>query len=581
MIRLNLDSKTVLFQEEIRELVKAFFPGESFQIVKDNDISYYELERTAGREPMDSEPSLTLSILSNSLPLTGRRPEDKSIIKQDLYKTLCSMTGRILPWGNLTGIRPVTLAEPMLYEASSRDPEGRVTEEALFSIRKMLSEKYQIGERKLDLLLDIAMRERESLQRLKEVTGLPARKGWSLYIGIPFCPTRCLYCSFTSNPVSKWESSIPAYLDCLRREIRFCVEEMCGKRGRALQTIYVGGGTPTALPEDALLKLMDIIREECFAHPFSRICEFTVEAGRPDSITKAKLEILRSSGVDRISVNPQSFLQKTLDLIGRRHSVEDVYRSYQLARESGFDNINMDIILGLPGERLPELTETLCRIAGLHPDSLTVHSLSVKRAARLRTEKQEWEGVYRAGADFTLHEEELPGGETLLLTEMERMMMAAEYAAGELSLFPYYLYRQKNMSGNLENVGYSRAGKECLYNILMMGEKHTVMGCGAGSASKVIVFEEDEQVCSAGGYLCQNSERLKSSRIDRGNGQGPEVGEGEEGLRNLTGNRFSSPRICRCDNGKDIRRYMERMDLMLERKGNILSNLPERKGMVF
>ena len=252
-------------------------------------------------------------------------------------------------------------------------------------------------------------------------------------------------------------------------------------------------------------------------------------------MNREKLRILKDAGADRISVNPQSFRQETLDLIGRRHTAEDVRSAFSMARDAGFSDINMDLIMGLPGEGLSEVTETLSETARLAPDSLTVHSLAVKRAARLREEKPLWDQVYRAGADSTLYRESLnerernplcrfPEGEGLsrklcLMSEMERMMKAAEYTASLLGLRPYYLYRQKNMAGNLENVGYAEPGKECLYNILMMEEKHTVIGCGAGSATKRI---------------------LPDGRRER------------------------------CDNGKDIKYYFEKLPELIEKKRRLL-----------
>jgi oxygen-independent coproporphyrinogen-3 oxidase len=423
---------------------------------------------------------------------------------------------------------------------------------------------------------DIALREHRILNRIYDATGRTYKEGWSLYIGIPFCPTRCLYCSFLSNTISAWENRLPEYMNNLRKEIRYTVSEMCGKQKRPLQTIYIGGGTPTALDERWLQELMDMVHEECgFAnvsilnddtsreHDWKNtvtgmpgIVEFTVEAGRPDSITKEKLLILKAAGVDRISVNPQTFNQKTLDLIGRKHSALSVTEKYILAREVGFENINMDIILGLPGEKLPEVTHTLCEIARNRPDSLTVHSLAIKRAARLTLERDFWAGIYRAGDENeimaeTRLQEEAEAGEISPMNslsvipdsdgakektefrypEITRMMMASAYTADILNLKPYYLYRQKNMAGNLENVGYCTEGKECLYNILMMEEKHTVIGCGAGCSSKFVLPSKDGDP--------------------------------------------THKRVERCDNGKDIKSYIEDVDKFIKRKQELFSLIKE------
>lgn len=542
MIKLVLDEKAGSFEQDIRELCKSFYPGEDFEIHTPEGVHLSETtqeeknalktaketkadaavnkkslkHKAAGKQQRVLTPegiknkeeiTLSLEISGESLGLTGKRREDKSRIKAELYGILSAMSGKELPWGDLTGIRPVSLAGPRLSELGEKRKNGIPSLGDIEKVRAELSEEFLLKGEKLDLLMDIAVREQKILHRITEQSGHSYKEGFSLYIGIPFCPTRCLYCSFTSNPIGAWKDRLSSYFDCLRREVRFTMEEMCERQGKYLQTIYIGGGTPTSLDETWLQKLMELVEEECFSHPMARICEYTVEAGRPDSINEEKLRILKRAGVSRISINPQSFEQKTLDLIGRKHTVEQVIDSYLLARRLGFQNINMDIILGLPGERLKEVTHTLCEVAGYKPDSLTVHSLAVKRAARLSLEKDYWNQVYRAGGDSTIYEDGY--------TEMGRMMKAAEYTAGLLNLKPYYLYRQKNMAGNLENVGYSVEGKECLYNILMMEEKHTVVGCGAGTSTKAI---------------------------------------------------FPGNRVERCDNGKDIGNYITNFENFLQKK---------------
>ena len=624
MIRLILDKASESFEQDIRELVQEFYPGEDFEIrttegvhftnttqeeknalkqaKATGEVTEVNKKSTKNRARMAHEVTpegasedkirLTLSIDASEMPLTGVRKDDKSVIKAELYDRLVSMTGKELPWGDLTGIRPVSLVSPMVEAAveknkrsilsSESENEASVTdkspipkkssktaisvmisEEDIMEIKEELRSQYCIKGEKLDLMTDIAVREHQILNRIYEKTGRTYKDGWSLYIGIPFCPTRCLYCSFLSNTIDVWEKRLPEYMDNLRREIRFTVTELCGKQKRPLQTIYIGGGTPTSLDEKWLKTLMDIVHEECMEanvsilndgsgiHDFRNtetsmpgIVEFTVEAGRPDSITREKLEILKNSGVDRISVNPQTFNQKTLDLIGRKHSVESVIEKYLLAREVGFENINMDIILGLPGEKLPEVTHTLCEIARYKPDSLTVHSLAIKRAARLTLERDFWAGVYRAGdeneivAETRLQEEALAsenGGQKLesgcarefRYPEITRMMKASAYTAEVLDLKPYYLYRQKNMAGNLENVGYCEEGKECLYNILMMEEKHTVVGCGAGTSTKAVLPSKDGDP--------------------------------------------THKRVERCDNGKSIQDYLDNIEKFIERKKQLFS----------
>ena len=613
MIRLVLDKTAESFEQDIRELIQEFFPGEDFEIRTEEGVHFTNTTQeeknalkqakatgenaevnkksTKNKAKMASEITpegvqdekirFSFEVSASEMPLTGVRKDDKSVIKAELYETLVSMTGKTLPWGDLTGIRPVSLVSPMVEAAIEKrktesDSVNELTETEIRDIKTALTKEYCIEGEKLDLMTDIALREHRILNRIYDVTGKTYKEGWSLYIGIPFCPTRCLYCSFLSNTISAWEKRLPEYMDNLRKEIRYTVREMCCKHRRPLQTIYIGGGTPTALDEKWLQVLMDMVHEECGSanvsilnnvtsreHDWKNtvtgmpgIVEFTVEAGRPDSITKEKLQILKAAGVDRISVNPQTFNQKTLDLIGRKHSVESVIEKYELAREVGFENINMDIILGLPGEKLPEVTHTLCEIARNKPDSLTVHSLAIKRAARLTLERDFWAGIYRAGDENeimaeTRLQEEAEAGENYSLIrhtgtsvsdvakektkfrypEITRMMMASAYTAEVLNLKPYYLYRQKNMAGNLENVGYSTEGKECLYNILMMEEKHTVIGCGAGCSSKFVLPSKDGDP--------------------------------------------THKRVERCDNGKDIKSYIEDVDKFIKRKEELFSLMKE------
>lgn len=405
--------------------------------------------------------------------LSWERAETKSQLKQLLYQALYQVTGRTLIWGNLTGIRPVKLAAGFL-------DEGMEPDEA----RAHMEEKYYLTPQKSGLCVEIALREREALR------GLDYKNGYSLYVGIPFCPSICMYCSFSSYPLDKWKKRVDGYVEALCREIRAVGQLM---NARTLQTVYIGGGTPTTLEPAQMQKVMESLRESFGLH---HLWEFTVEAGRPDSITREKMEVLRRYPVTRISVNPQTMNQKTLDFIGRRHTVEDIEKAYWLVRDMGFDNVNMDLIAGLPGEGVREVEHTLSRIQKLGPDSLTVHSLAVKRAARLRLFSEE-------------HRE-------LTFENSAAIMNMAEDYARAMGLVPYYLYRQKNMAGNLENTGYARPDKTGLYNILMMGEKQDIVALGSGAASKL---------------LAQEGKVVK-----------------------------------RVENVKDVTQYMERLDEMIERK---------------
>ena len=566
MIQIFLDEALFPFESDIRELCKAFYPGEDFQLHTPEGIRLMETtqeEKNALKRAKEqrsavpvnkkslkrkdtekqnrilteegiSDPSLfrlSLDLRGAGLSFSGKRTKDKSIVKAYLYRILEEKCGRGLPWGDLTGIRPVSLAEKLLEELEEwKEPEENQKKRKEERFYTALEDEYCLEGEKAELLHFLALRERKILQRAEEKSGVKIKDGFSIYIHIPFCPSKCAYCSFLSSPIGPFSDCIPEYLDKISEELDFALYEMGEKRGKTLQSIYIGGGTPTALPPKELEALLLLVEKKLLSSPFSKVLEYTVEAGRPDSLTENKLALLKAHRVDRISINPQTFRQESLDLIGRKHSVESVVERFYEARELGFDNINMDLILGLPSERLSDVEESLRRILELAPENLTVHSLAVKRAARLKTEENKYRGAYQAGA----FSEEFPLNRDFSLsyipswkkresrTEMEWMMLSAMQTAEELSLYPYYLYRQKNMAGNLENIGFSKEGKECLYNIFMMEEKHTVFGVGAGSSSKIL---------------------------------------------------FGNGRLERVDNGKDFRSYMEHFTEYQEKKRKVLEEL--------
>ncbi len=447
----------ITYENDIRALLQSFFPGEEIRCCGCGDEALIDVD------------AICLNVCRSAERFT-----DKSAVKLALYRYLQQLTGRDLPWGTLTGIRPVRIVEMM--EARGLDGEAA---------RSRIRELFAVSEEKLDLMFAIHEREQEVLAGLGGY-----RDGYSIYINIPFCPTRCLYCSFTSNPIELWETRVEEYMEAMRREL-VQVRELCSKK---LQTVYIGGGTPTALSAHELDKLLTMT-EEVFGKektdeehtgtlPRIGVREFTVESGRPDSITAEKLAVMKKHGVDRISINPQTMHQKTLDLIGRRHTVEQTIEAYELARNMGFDNINMDLIMGLPGEDLADVRQTLREIMRLRPDSLTVHALAVKRSSRLSTEGRAW------GADGTGRK----GQDAESGAEAGAMIRLGAETAAALGLEPYYLYRQKNMAGNQDNVGYALPGKESIYNILMMEEKHTVIGVGAGASTKLVNYAWSEEI---------------------------------------------------------------------------------------
>ncbi len=474
------------FEYDLHSLMKAFYPEEEVLVGRDPEAQMkkrleekkrHELRKAGlGKSQAEKEaklqvkpqaPSLFMEIFyteekikvclekegrkkeaESSLSFAGqgeteKRKNKKNCLKRMIYQLLSEESGKELLWGTLKGIRPTKIPMAALEKGSSKA-----------EILREMQKTYLISEEKGRMCIDIAEKEK-CLMDLLDV-----ENGYSLYIGIPFCPTKCLYCSFASDPIAKWESEVGHYLDALRKEMDFAAEAFADKK---LQTIYIGGGTPTSLNADQLQILLHMIEAR---FDLRELVEFTVEGGRPDSLNKEKLQILHDSPVSRISVNPQTMNQKTLDLIGRSHTVEETVSAFWQAREIGFDNINMDLILGLPGEGEKELSHTLDEIKKLAPDSLTVHSLALKRAARLNGEYDRYKelGIYNSDA----------------------FMDKARAAAEEMGLYPYYMYRQKNMAGNLENVGYARPGKEGIYNILIMEEKQSILSLGAGGMTKLI-----------------------------------------------------------------------------------------------
>ncbi len=375
------------------------------------------------------------------------KEDDRYVTARRIYEDLAARTGKRPKWGVLTGIRPVKLAGELRDRASGDDAEDRNRAAGL-----LLQRQYLLHPEKAALATEI-------LQRQEELAGEPEENSFSLYIGIPFCPTRCLYCSFTSNQVG--EEGIRRYMAALEKEIRWAAEAAAAE-GLCPESVYVGGGTPTTPEPELISRMLEAVRG---SFDLSRCREFTVEAGRPDTITGEKLGILKAAGVDRISINPQSMQQRTLDLIGRRHTVEDVRRAFALAKERGFTSINADLIAGLPGEDFEDFEDSLEQILALGADNVTLHTLAVKRASRLK-ERDE---------NFNYKDEEL----------RERMLGHAGRRLRAEGYEPYYLYRQKHTSGNTENIGYCRRGLVSVYNIRIMEEHQSILALGAGGISKV------------------------------------------------------------------------------------------------
>lgn len=483
IIQMNLAT----FEMDVRALAMAFFPGQELQVIIKEE---QELELTNHEKNLE-EDQLVIMQKSGKLVIfyeekgVQKAKEEESVTEEDrilrksqlkrmMYRVLSKSLNKELPWGTLTGIRPVKLVRTEL--------EKGIAQEVIY---KNMEDTYYVSKEKNRLMMEIA---RTELDTLKNV---PYKNGYSLYAGIPFCPSTCAYCSFTSYGLKIWKDRIDEYVDLLCKEIDVTVDLFKDKQ---LCTIYVGGGTPTTLEPKQLDKLLTKLNQ---VSEGGDLHELTVEAGRPDSVTREKLQVLKDHGVTRISINPQTMKQATLDTIGRKHTVEQTVEAYELARSLGFDNINMDLIMGLPGETMEDVQMTMERIKELAPDSLTVHSLAIKRAARLRMFKD----------DYKQYES---------VNTQEMIDMVSRYAA-DMELLPYYLYRQKNMAGNFENVGYAKKDKIGIYNILIMEEMQTIAAVGAGASTKIFIPEENriervENVKEVLNYMTRFEEMLERKR---------------------------------------------------------------------
>lgn len=471
MIYMNINTHD--YENDVRVMIGAFYSGEKI-VIEDNEqcnmkvLVHVEGAHITGEVLTDESNIFDVVCDSDAQGVV------RNLLKRELYGIFSKLTNKQLPWGTLTGIRPVKI--PLALVEKGYEDEY---------ILDYFQKEYLVNNKKAALGLSVAKNEYELLK------DLDYKNGYSLYIGIPFCPTTCLYCSFTSYPISMWKDKVDMYLDALLKELGYLSNLLKNKKP---DSIYIGGGTPTTLLPYQFEKLFDYI-ENHFDVGHAR--EFTVEAGRPDSIDIDKLKVIKKHGVDRISVNPQTMNQKTLDFIGRRHTVDDIYRAFNLARDCGFDNINMDIITGLPGETKADVAYTLDEISKLNPDSLTVHSLAIKRAAALNMFRDKYAECHIENTD-------------------EIMDMTYDYAINS-GYEPYYLYRQKNMAGNLENVGYAKPGKAGIYNVLIMEEKQSIFAAGANSQSKIVFHDENrveriENVKDVTNYIQRTDEMIERKR---------------------------------------------------------------------
>lgn len=433
------------YENEITALFKAFYPFECFEkgelgqsdfvcTVSDTVVlvaHFVDGERVAER-------SLTRSQIHELSLLAGKAYtiQCKTLLRGLVYDLIAELTGKKLPWGILTGIRPTKLAFKLYKETGSYDETA-----------VKLMQGYRISSDKASLLIKVI---------INEAPYMAAEEGeHSIYIGIPFCPTKCSYCTFPSYQADRWQNEFSNYTDALLKEL-----EAGSKYFKDCTSVYIGGGTPTALTESDFGRLLDAVR----AYLGNREVEFTVEAGRPDSISENKLASMKTNGVNRLSINPQTMQDDTLERIGRKHDAKAIPDCFSKAREMGFAHINMDLILGLPGEDSGDVEDTLNKVMALSPESITVHTLAFKRGSMLTEDRTE----LLLAADKDIHES---------LAIVQRMMAESGYR-------PYYLYRQKQMVGQYENVGYCKPGHESIYNIRIMEEVEDIVAFGAGAISK-------------------------------------------------------------------------------------------------
>ncbi len=470
-IKINLNN--LKYRYDVYQLFNIYFPLSEIKFVDDEyNYSFYIDDKIMrfSYEEYVKEESLGDNI--------------KQSLRRFVFSCLKEITKDEYPWGILIGIRPSKIALKLIQEGKNEE-----------EIMDIFKNDYLAYEDKAKICLEVAKSEEKFVNKKQDKI--------SIYIGMAFCPTKCLYCSFTSNSIVGNKKMVEPYLEALIKEIKG-ISSYVKEKNLEIETVYFGGGTPTSVDDEQFQSVMAEIYNGFIKE--NNIKEFTVECGRPDTITLDKLQTMKEYDVTRISINPQTMNDETLKLIGRNHTVDDIKEKFKMARELGFDDINMDIIIGLPGEGHEELTKTRDELIKLNPDSITVHGLCLKRGSRMYENF-----ILKKGLDIPKQE------------EIIKMYEESRNLAKHLDIAPYYMYRQKNMIGNMENVGYAKKGKECVYNIEMIEEKQTVIALGADAVSKIIFLDED--------------------------------------------------RIERFANLKDIREYVNRVDEMIDKKIKLLNTL--------
>lgn len=439
---MNLYVKNHNFHFELENLTRLFFPNEKITVIRD----FSEPQPPCIYTEVSDKITISVNIGSFNKSETAVKrltDDDNELVSaQLLYKLLCDFTGLTQPWGILTGVRPVKLLRRLAEESSE--------EQAV----KKFEKDFFVGNEKIALSRETEHNERKILELSKP-------ESFSLYVGIPFCPSRCSYCSFVMASIERAEKLIEPYTKLLCEEIKRTAE-IANKLGLRLETVYFGGGTPTTLSAEQLDTVLRTVNK---SFDMSTCREFTVEAGRPDTIDIAKLFALKENKVDRISINPQTVNDEVLKTIGRKHTAQQFFDAFELARKCGFDNINTDLIAGLPTDTPESFKNSLDSIVRLNAECITVHTLCMKRASRLTTE----------GVTLDLQQ----------ARDAREMLAYTQNILGQNEYIPYYMYRQSRMVGNLENVGWSKKGFESLYNVYVMDETHTILACGSGGVTKL------------------------------------------------------------------------------------------------
>ena len=438
----------------VETLCMVFFPGATFGDNEEPGVGVPEVNVNTYSDS-DGGESAFVSIKLNDRVCEATatvRPDEEAHIStrasiavgRAIFAAGKELLGHTPPWGILTGVRPAKIAGKLLNSGNG-----------IIKTKKILRDEYFLNQPKASLVVSVANIEAKIIKKAPQ-------NACSLYISIPFCPTRCSYCSFVSYTTPRLLSMIDEYLDAMIEEMNYTLD-IIEEQGLNLATVYIGGGTPTTLNPQQLRKLLNAVRVRI---DVDSLLEFTLEAGRPDTITEEKIKIAKEYGVTRVSVNPQTLNDDVLADIGRKHTAEDFYRAYDIAKRSGIRDINVDLIAGLPGDDFKAFSETIDKIIALNPTNITVHTFCVKKASDALKNNSE---IYSISA-----------------TDASKSVSYAQIKSKFAGYKPYYMYRQKNTVGNLENVGFSREGHEGLYNIYMMEEIQTIFAVGAGAVSKLV-----------------------------------------------------------------------------------------------